>query len=64
MAEVTRQKLLSDLTKVRTQMVAAGLEPGVSEDVLDVFADHELELLTRDWSVRLARYLRLEAEGR
>lgn len=64
MAEVTRSRLLSDLTAVRSQMVAAGLEPGVSEDVLDVFADHELALLIKDWSLRLARYLRLEAEGR
>jgi hypothetical protein len=57
----TRDELLAEYDRLLRQMVLAGLEPTVTDAVLDVFDDGMLRALIRDCTRRLLRVRELEA---
>jgi hypothetical protein len=58
----SRDELLSQYGQLETRMVRAGLEPTLSESVIDLFSEGELKVLIKSEAVRLLHYQRLEAE--
>lgn len=58
----SRETLLSEYGALKRQMVKVGLEPTVSDAILEVFSDGELAALVKDSALRLIRFRRLESE--
>lgn len=57
----TRDELLAEYDRLLRQMIKAGLEPTVTDAVLDVFDTGMLRALIRDCTRRLLRVRELEA---
>jgi hypothetical protein len=57
-----RQDLLAQYAQLETRMIRAGLEPTLSESVIDLFSEGELKGLIKAEAIRLLHYQRLEAE--
>jgi hypothetical protein len=57
---VTRADLLGEYDRLLRQMVKVGLEPTVTDAVLDCFTEPELRLLIKDAVLRLVQVRRLE----
>ena len=60
--QYTRAELLSEYDRLMRQMVKAGLEPVLTDAVLDVFTTTELRYLIKSEALRLMRYRSLAAE--
>lgn len=56
----TRDELLAEYDRLMRQMIKAGLEPTVTDAVLDVFDEGMLRALIRDCTRRLLRVRELE----
>lgn len=59
---MTRKDLLDEYDRLMREMVKVGLQPIVSDAVLEVFTDGELRALVKDSAFRLLRFRRLESE--
>lgn len=57
---VSRQDLLDEYDRLLRQMSHVGLEPTVTDAVLDCFSEPELRLLIKDAVLRLVQVRRLE----
>lgn len=57
----TRDELLSEYDSLTRQLVKAGIDPVVSDAVLDVFSDGELAALVKDAARRLLEVRRFQA---
>jgi hypothetical protein len=58
----SREDLLNQYAQLETRMIRAGLEPTLSEAVIDLFSEGELKVLIKSEAVRLLHYQRLEGE--
>lgn len=59
---MNRDELLIEYDNLLRQMVKVGLEPVITDAVLDVFTDGELAALVKDSALRLIRFRKLEGE--
>jgi hypothetical protein len=62
MAELNRSELLYEYDRLLREMTKVGLDPVVTDAVLDIFTDSELRALIKDSALRLIRFRRLEGE--
>lgn len=62
MAGLTRQELEDAYARLYDELVATGLDPVVSPNILDVLDDGELRALIKDSVLRLIRFRRIEGE--
>lgn len=60
----SRAGLIAEYRLLMVQLYRAGIDPVVTDEVLDCFTDAELMLLVKDSALRLVAYQRLQAESR
>ena len=59
---MSRDELLGEWRTLQTRMVRAGLEPTLSEAVIDIFSEGELKALIKAEALRLLQFQRMEYE--
>jgi len=59
---MTREELLIEYRALETHMVRAGVEPTLSEAVIDLFSEGELKALIKAEALRLLQFQRMEYE--
>ncbi len=59
---MTREELLTEYGALETRMVRAGVEPTLSEAVIDLFSEGELKALIKAEALRLLQFQRMEYE--
>jgi hypothetical protein len=59
---MTREQLLTAYSALETRMVRAGIEPTLSEAVIDLFSEGELKALIKAEALRLLQFQRMEYE--
>ena len=60
MAPVNREDLVREYDRLMRQLVKNGLEPVVTDAVLDCFSDMELMALVKDSALRLVYFQRAQ----